>query len=68
MNRQSSMKAYILLYAKWIASVKLLYEPGYPNWGLCDDLGGWGQVGGGREFQEEKDIYIYIYIYTHTYG
>ena len=53
MNRQSSMKTYILLYAKQIASVNLLYDSGYLNWGFCDDLGEWDQVG----------VYIYIYTY-----
>ena len=35
-----------------------------PSLGLCDDLEGWNWEGG-REAQEEGDIYIYIYIYIY---
>jgi len=40
--------------------MNLLYDSGYLNWGFSDELGEWDQVGGGREFQEEKNIYIYL--------
>ena len=43
--------------------MNLLYDSGYLNWGFHDDLGGWDQVGGGREAQEEKDIYICTYLW-----
>ena len=31
---------------------------GAQTWVLCDNLEGWDGVGGGREVQEERDIYI----------
>ena len=36
-------------FSVWLREVKVL---------LCDNLEGWDGVGGGREVQEERDIYI----------
>ena len=46
------METYTLPYAKETASGNLLYDAGNPNLVLCENLEGWGGVGGRRKVQE----------------
>ena len=43
---------------KQIASGNLLYDTGSSDPVLCDNLEGWGGVGGGRKDQEGEDICV----------
>ena len=52
------METYTLPHVKQIASGNLLYDTGSSNLVLCDNLEGWGGVGGGRKVQEGEDICV----------
>ena len=58
-SRESGIETYTLPYVKQIASGNLPCDPGSSNLVLCDNLAGWGGVGGGREFQERGAICMY---------
>ena len=55
---RNNVETYTSLLAKWINSGDLLHDAGSSNLVLCYTLEGWDGVGGGREFQEGKDICI----------
>ena len=57
--RESNMETYTLPYVKYIASRNLLYDSGNSNWGSINNLEGWDVEGGGKEFQEGRDI-VYL--------
>ena len=58
MNWGSSIEIYTSSYVKLDSQWNLLCHTGSSNPVLCDNLGGWFGVGGGRQVQEGDDIYM----------
>ena len=57
-NGESSVDTYTSLHVEWTASGNVLCDSG-SSARCCDNLEGWGRVGGGKEAQEEGHTCAY---------